>query len=140
MNPAALLLAPSVASHSSGFGNSSQHFVNCSNIKIAYGKRYILIRSWSSANCLPTYINFFDRFQKFRTVFEENSNIWGWLDKTERNDAQNIRSIIDKVLEEFQFHNTPDTIAKKHFHCHNGSSNLTELKDVLILFLYISKS
>lgn len=93
-----------------------------------------LLGAGASANCLPTYVNFFERFRRFGDIFKETNQFYNSLEKTQKNDVLNIRRIIDKILEEFQFHNTPDTIAKKYFHSNLHSPELTELKEVLILF------
>lgn len=93
-----------------------------------------LLGAGASANCLPTYINFERKFQLFTQFLSKHNTLMYQLDKHKQNLASNIFEICTKIEEEFQFHNTPDTIAKKYFHTDPNDSRLTELKEILILF------
>ncbi|MBL7740649.1 MAG: hypothetical protein JNK14_15635 [Chitinophagaceae bacterium] len=93
-----------------------------------------LLGAGASANCLPTYINFFDRFERFKNLFQDTNPHFKDLNEIQKRDAQNILEVSNRILEESQFHNTPDTIAKKYFHNNSDSSLLTDLKEALIIF------
>jgi hypothetical protein len=94
-----------------------------------------LFGAGASANCLPTYMNFSKRFESFRDKFIENS-IWVKnLQPDLKHCASEIKRIADIIVEELKFHNTPDTIAKKYYHSKSESSDLENLKRILILYL-----
>lgn len=93
-----------------------------------------LLGSGASANSLPTYLNFSNRFEKFKNIFLENSFWVKKLTDSQKADANRIKTIAERIALEFRFHNTPDTIAKKYFHSNNESSELEDLKNILILF------
>jgi hypothetical protein len=92
-----------------------------------------LLGAGASAQCLPTYSNFSERFKEFANFIrgkrdEANEKINTLLPE--------IVQLIDIIEKEFVFHNTPDLIAKKYFHKHS-KEKLYIIKKVLILyFLY----
>lgn len=86
-----------------------------------------LLGAGASANCLPTYSNFKRRFDLFIREFSIQKNI------TYENVQKEIISIGNKLIDELDFHNTPDTIAKKYFH-QGRIDNINDLKKVITLF------
>ena len=97
-----------------------------------------LLGAGASANCLPTYLNFFQRFEKFKTIFCD-TNPPENLSESQKKDYTNIKYIVVKIADEFKFHTTPDTIAKKHYHSSPGS-DLQDLKRILILFFLFEQT
>lgn len=90
-----------------------------------------LFGAGASANCLPTYGNFSRRFNTFHK-FVNQLNISDFP-KDYKDAHTNLLNSIKKLQEEFLYHNTPDTIAKKYFHS-NKTELLKTLKIILILF------
>ncbi len=90
-----------------------------------------LFGAGASANCLPNYGNFRDRFSIFSKFMNEfnTSN----LDKDYREAVSSLLNSLKQLQQEFIYHNTPDTIAKKYFHS-NKKELLITLKIILILF------
>lgn len=85
----------------------------------------------ASANCLPTYGNFSNRF----SIFVEFMNKFNTsnLDRDYSEANTDLLNSIKQLQDEFIYHNTPDTIAKKYFHT-NKQELLRKLKIILILF------
>jgi hypothetical protein len=90
-----------------------------------------LFGAGASANCLPTYGNFSRRFDIFQTFMNQLNT--ADFPKDYRDAHTNLLNSIKQLQEEFIFHNTPDTIAKKYFHS-NKIELLRRLKIILILF------
>lgn len=86
-----------------------------------------LLGAGASANCLPTYANFMNRFSRF--VREVRNFIKGNFSKK----YNPLVEALENTLKEFTFHSTPDTIAKKYFH-QNEVEKLSELKRIVTLF------
>lgn len=92
-----------------------------------------LLGAGASCHCLPTYANFKARFARFQLSLEEN--ISNMNSEEDRKSVNEIISLARIINEEFSFHSTPDTIAKKYFHLReNGSQKLNDLKILLTLF------
>lgn len=99
-----------------------------------------LLGAGASSNCLPTYTNFVQRFHEFTEMFSINRSLYSDLDDEKKRLADSIRKKCDKLKDEFNYHNTPDTIAKKYFHKLNSHlQDLNDLKEVLILFFLYSQ-
>jgi hypothetical protein len=91
-----------------------------------------LLGAGASCNCLPTYQNFGARFRLFYEAVGKEK-IQGPMHLREV--AEEIETLCASVLEEFKYHNTPDTIAKKYYHQKEGGKvNLNNLKLVLTLY------
>lgn len=88
-----------------------------------------LLGAGASANCLPTYINFEKRFQRFKNFFSTQRGMANTFDESQRSLVSSVHQLCKGIEEEFQYHNTPDTIAKKYFH-----SELNDSKEIMILF------
>jgi hypothetical protein len=94
-----------------------------------------LLGAGASSYCLPTYANFRQRFSEFTELFRNNRAIYSNLGSQYKNTCDILFSILNSLNEEFKFHNTPDTIAKKYFHKYGKDSiELKRLKEILILF------
>jgi hypothetical protein len=91
-----------------------------------------LLGAGASCQCLPTYQNFGARYKTFLKILKDN------LEETNFGYKQGLEQIIalaNDFYNEFNFHNTPDTIAKKYFHQTNeGQAHLDDLKIILTLF------
>lgn len=88
-----------------------------------------LFGAGASANCLPTYSDFKQRFEDFYELLKRFCG--------DSFDCKTLLQLVEKINEEFIFHSTPDTIAKKFFHTSNDE--LINLKKVLILFLFMNR-
>jgi hypothetical protein len=86
----------------------------------------------ASANSLPTYSNFKNRFDEFQEFLLE-----GKKGKQFQNEdltiSNELYDSVKSVLNQLKYHNTPDTIAKKYFHI-GDKEKLSNLKKILILF------
>lgn len=93
-----------------------------------------LLGAGASCGCLPTYENFSERFKGFVIFIKSikpslyNNTYLSAIDK--------IESFCNFLINEFNYHSTPDTIAKKYYHRSNAESfeKLVELKKIMILF------
>lgn len=95
-----------------------------------------LLGAGASANALPTYNNFGVRFKHFTELFKEGSDLFNKSDAVKRATIIEMHSLMKYFLSEFEYHNTPDTIAKKYFHKQVNDShlNVTNVKQLLTLF------
>jgi hypothetical protein len=94
-----------------------------------------LFGAGASCNCLPTYANFYNRFNSFLEFIHKQSESNG----TKEIKVESLRSAIEIVMKEFLFHNTPDTIAKKYFHL-GDDEMLNRLKNTLTVFFLYEQS
>jgi hypothetical protein len=97
-----------------------------------------LLGAGASCGCLPIYSSFQQRFERFVTFigsFKDYTNV----SDTNKNRFAKLYDLINKLTEEFKFHNTPDTVAKKYFHSKN-TNQLIELKDIIILFFLFEQT
>jgi hypothetical protein len=88
-----------------------------------------LLGAGASANCLPTYANFRQRFYEFYCFLDKFKDVQSI---NQNPDYKNLKTLVENINNEFAYHSTPDTIAKKYFHV--NTSHLANLKRVVILF------
>lgn len=93
-----------------------------------------LLGAGASCGCLPIYQNFPERFRQFQEFINSSKQKVHITDQFLA--IGKIDTTCTRLLKEFDFHSTPDTIAKKYYHRNDLESynNLIELKKVLILF------
>jgi hypothetical protein len=85
----------------------------------------------ASANALPTYENFAERFRHFAAKFSE-PYVYTTLSAEDIALKSDLFKKCLQLSDELEYHNTPDTLAKKLFH--KNDYELVELKKILILF------
>lgn len=94
-----------------------------------------LLGAGASAGALPIYKNFKERFKIFADLFNTNHFKSG-LSPELLIELNNLSILLSCFLKDFEYHNTPDTIAKKLFHVGKSYSGLTLEKTKIILILF----
>lgn len=92
----------------------------------------------ASAKSLPTYANFKSRFALFVALLPDKN----FLELYGKNNGEYLQALYEaskRILNELEFHNTPDTLAKKYFH-QKKTDDLKLLKIVLIVFFYYEQT
>lgn len=97
-----------------------------------------LLGAGASCEALPTYQNFHGRFENYAKCFTLG-RVYNELNPEERERSRYYNSVLTAWLNEFKFHPTPDTIAKKLFHKDSEKKQLIEFKFILILFFYFEQ-
>lgn len=95
-----------------------------------------LMGAGASANALPIYKNFKDRFKLFELLFSKNLAHYHEMGVGYDEQAKKLKQQLKLFINEFNFHNTPDTIAKKLFHTTRNEMglDLNDVKKILTLF------
>ena len=99
-----------------------------------------LLGAGASCEALPTYQNFSVRFKRFVDIFLD-SRFLQYVSLTDRSTSEKIALELKKISGEFNYHSTPDTLAKKYFHQFGKESEeLIEYKFFLSLFFLHEQS
>lgn len=99
-----------------------------------------LLGAGASCEALPTYKNFAKRFRLFVNLFKD-SNTLKYVKHQDKHTSVKIYTELQNIANQFNYHSTPDTLAKKYFHQYGIQSHeLVRFKFFIILFFFYEQT